>query len=205
MTVNRKLLEQELARAGQITQSAVSGEGFDPRGGYGVLAAQLGTAAIGAFAQKRAKDKILAQEEQRNIALSKFTGLDLDLVGQLSDSSKQSAMDLALKSRFSQPEQATPQSPLGKIQADINAGLIPKDIGMQAIEKQTAPNRKTIETAQGLGLLDERTGNIEPVNVKTAKQAERERAKQETMSFDVAGLSSVRDKVMWLAVKLIRF
>jgi hypothetical protein len=105
MTVNRKLLEQELARAGQITQSAVSGEGFDPRGGYGVLAAQLGTAAIGAFAQKRAKDKILAQEEQRNIALSKVTGLGLDLVSQLSDSSKQSAMDLALKSRFSQPEQ----------------------------------------------------------------------------------------------------
>ena len=105
MTVNRKLLEQELARAGQITERAVSGQGFDPRGGYGVLAAQLGTAAIGAFAQKRAKDKILAQEEQRNIALSKVTGLGLDLVSQLSDSSKQSAMDLALKSRLSQPEQ----------------------------------------------------------------------------------------------------
>jgi hypothetical protein len=105
MTVNRKLLEQELARAGQITERAVSGEGFDPRGGYGVLAAQLGTAAIGAFAQKRAKDKILAQEEQRNIALSKFTGLDLDLVGQLSPASRESAEQLALKSRLSQPKQ----------------------------------------------------------------------------------------------------
>ena len=202
MATNRELLQRELARAGQITQSAVSGEGFDPRGGYGVLAAQLGTAAIGAFAQKRAKDKILAQEEQRNIALSKFTGLDLDLIGQLSPASRESAEQLALKSRFSQPEQATPQSPLGKLQADITAGLIPEDIGRQAIEKQTAQPKKTIETAQGLALLDERTGNIEPVNVKTAKQAERERAKQETMSFDVAGLSSVRDKVGVVSSKI---
>jgi hypothetical protein len=122
MTVNRKLLEQELARAGQITQSAVSGEGFDPRGGYGVLAAQLGTAAIGAFAQKRAKDKILAQEEQRNIALSKVTGLGLDLVSQLSDSSKQSAMDLALKSRFSQPKFDIRESDQGFVRINAQTG-----------------------------------------------------------------------------------
>lgn len=55
MATNRELLQKELQRAGQITQSAVSGQGFDPRGGYGVLAAQLGTAAIGAFAQKKQK------------------------------------------------------------------------------------------------------------------------------------------------------
>ena len=57
MAINRELLQRELARAGQIRQAAASGEGFDPRGGYGVLAAQLGTAAIGAYIEKKARDK----------------------------------------------------------------------------------------------------------------------------------------------------
>ena len=48
MTVNRKLLEQELKRAGQIRQAAISGEGFDPRGGYG----------ISAFSDERLKENI---------------------------------------------------------------------------------------------------------------------------------------------------
>ena len=65
MATNRELLQRELARVGQITQSAISGEGFDPRGGYGVLAAQLGTAAIGPYAEKKARDKLMAENERR--------------------------------------------------------------------------------------------------------------------------------------------
>ena len=63
MTRNRELLKQELLRAQNLSQSAVSGEGFDPRGGFGVALAQIATAGIGAFAQNRAKKELLEQEE----------------------------------------------------------------------------------------------------------------------------------------------
>jgi len=197
MATNRELLQKELQRAGQITQSAVSGQGFDPRGGYGVLAAQLGTAAIGAFAQKKAKDQLIANEaarKQKMGMLLEKRGLSADLAESLSPASQDALLQQIVKSEL-MPTKPTPQSPLGKLQSDIESGLIPQDIGSQAIEKQIAPDRKTIETDQGLALLDERTGKVEPVRVKTAKQAEREREKQETMAFDVAGLASVRDKV----------
>jgi len=205
MTVNRKLLEQELARAGQIRQAATSGEGFDPRGGYGVLAAQLGTAAIGAFAEKKARDKLMQQEElrkQKMGAMLESQGLSSDLADLMSPATQDAFVQQIVKSELTTTTAPTPQSPLGKIQADVNAGLISEDIGRQAIEKQTASNRKTIETEQGLGLLDERTGNIEPVNVKTAKQAEREREKQESLAFDVAALAGVKDKVNVVSSKI---
>lgn len=103
MTVNRKLLEQELARAGQVTQSAISGEGFDPRGGYGVLAAQLGTAAIGAFARKRAKDKLLADDNMRKQKMGMLLekrGLSADLTESLSPTSQDALLQQIVKSEL---------------------------------------------------------------------------------------------------------
>ena len=198
MATNRELLQRELKRAGQIRQAAISGEGFDPRGGYGVLAAQLGTAAIGAFAEKKARDKLMAENERRKQKMGLLLeqkGISSEFADLLSPTSQDALVQQIIKSELTPPTAPTPQSPLGKLQADIGAGLIPEDIGRQAIEKQVAPDRKTIETAEGLALLDERTGRIEPVSVKTAKQAEKEKEKQETLVFDTAALAGVKDKV----------
>jgi len=65
MAVNRELLQQELQRARSVSDAATSGQGFDPRGGYGVLATQLATAGVGAYAQNKAK-KALLEEDQAN-------------------------------------------------------------------------------------------------------------------------------------------
>lgn len=196
MAVNRRILQQALANAGKIQQQAASGKGFDPRGGYGVLAAQLGTAAIGAFAQKRANDKLMEIEKQEQMAFGKALPQFAGLASQLSPETRQALIlkqaSSQIDSQFARPEA---QSPLGKLQADIKAGLLPENIGMQAIQKQIAPERKTIETDRGFALLDERTGKVEPLNVKTPKQAEKEKEKKENLAFDVAALSSVKDKV----------
>ena len=58
MAVNRKPLAQllqEVQTGEDITNRAIRGEGFDPRGGWGVAAAQIATAGIGAWAQNRAR------------------------------------------------------------------------------------------------------------------------------------------------------
>lgn len=149
MATNRELLQRELGRAGQITQSAIGGQGFNPRGGFGVLAAQLATAGIGAFAQKRAKDKLVAQEQEEQLAFGKITGLDPELSRQTSPATRQAILQQVLKQRFAGTPEA--QSPLGKLQADISSGLLSQEVGQQAIEKQIAPKKpdSKIELTQG--------------------------------------------------------
>lgn len=196
MAVDRKILQQALANAGQIQQQAASGQGFDPRGGYGVLAAQLGTAAIGAFAEKRARDKLVEQDKQEQAAFGKALPQFAGLASQLSPETRQALIlkqaSSQIDSQFATP---TPQSPLGKIQADVQGGFLSQDIANQAIQKSTRGETKTIETAEGLKLLDESTGQIRSLNVKTAKQAEAEKAKSEALSFDIAAMQGVRDNV----------
>jgi len=63
-TIDRKLLQQALQQGKDISASAISGQGFDPRGGVGVLAAQLATAGIGKFAQNRAQKQLAEQDLQ---------------------------------------------------------------------------------------------------------------------------------------------
>jgi len=61
MAVNRKPLSEllsEIQMGNDITNRAISGQGFDPRGGIGVAAAQIATAGIGAWAQNRARKDI---------------------------------------------------------------------------------------------------------------------------------------------------
>lgn len=60
----RRILEQELKKAQGFTEQAISGQGFDPRGGIPVLAAQLATAGIGAFARNRAEKGLIEEELQ---------------------------------------------------------------------------------------------------------------------------------------------
>lgn len=81
MAVDRKLLQQALLQGQDITNRAISGEGFDPRGGWGVAAAQIATAGIGAYAQNKAK-KALAEDLQNRTAafeskFPQFAGLNL--------------------------------------------------------------------------------------------------------------------------------
>lgn len=58
-------------RSGQeITESAIQGKGFDPRGGWGVAAAQIATAGIGAWAQNRARKDLAEIEVNRQTQLS---------------------------------------------------------------------------------------------------------------------------------------
>lgn len=158
MAINRKLLEQELARAGQITQSAVSGEGFDPRGGYGVLAAQLGTAAIGAFAEKKARDKLMQQEElrkQKMGAVLEKQGLSPDLADLMSPASQDALVQQIIKS-----ELTTAPAP----KYDIREG----EGGFVRIDPQTG-TAEPIKTTQGeqlrgkakKPLVEVKTGELE--------------------------------------------
>lgn len=53
-----------------LINKAISGQGFDPRGGIGVAAAQIATAGIGAWAQNRARKDIAEKEVNRQTQLS---------------------------------------------------------------------------------------------------------------------------------------
>jgi hypothetical protein len=58
-------------RSGQeITESAIQGRGFDPRGGIGVAVAQIATAGIGAWAQNTARKELAEIEVNRQNQLS---------------------------------------------------------------------------------------------------------------------------------------
>ena len=53
-----------------LVNKAISGQGFDPRGGIGVAVAQIATAGIGAWAQNRARKDIAEKEVNRQTQLS---------------------------------------------------------------------------------------------------------------------------------------
>ena len=78
---SREALQQALAAGKAISERAQTGQGFDPRGGIPVLAAQLATAGIGAFAQNRARKQLAEQELQDKAAFERnfpqFAGLNL--------------------------------------------------------------------------------------------------------------------------------
>lgn len=107
--LNRDLLKQALQQGQQISQAAIAGTGFDPRGGVGTLAAQLATAGIGAFAQNKARKQLaeLEQKEQQAFAAA-FPNLDPNLISQVSDETRQAAIQGQLagqiKQQFKEPE-----------------------------------------------------------------------------------------------------
>jgi len=135
MTVDRRVLQQALAEAGQISQRAEQGIGFDPRGGYGVLAAQLGNAAIGAFAQNRARKKLAEQERQSQLAFASNAGIDPELAKQLSPETREAFVAKQLLGSLESP---TPLSNIGKIQSDLDAGLISPEQADLAVQKATS-------------------------------------------------------------------
>lgn len=128
MATDRRLLRQALEQAQNISRSAESGKGFDPRGGIGVLAAQLGTAGIGAFAQNRARKKIAEEEKASQEAFAtqfpQFAGLS----GQLTPETRQAVISKLLSGQIAQQFEPdpTPLSPEGKKESDIRRGLLPE-------------------------------------------------------------------------------
>lgn len=138
-TVDRKLLQQALKQGQDISRRATTGEGFDPRGGLGVLGLQLATAGIGAFAQNRAKKQLAEQEQKEQQAFGQQFPQFAGLAGQLSPETRQAALQAQLTGQIKQQFQAapTPLSPGGKITADIKAGFLPEGTSLKKPEDLT--------------------------------------------------------------------
>jgi len=164
MAINRELLQRELKRAGQIRQAAASGEGFDPRGGYGVLAAQLGTAAIGAYAEKKARDKLMAENERRKQKM----GLLLEQKG--------------ISSEFADLLSPTSQDAL--VQQIIKSELTPP----------TAPKYDIRESEGGFVRIDPQTGTAEPIKTTQGEQLRSKAKKVKTEELKLSEGQKATDK-----------
>lgn len=152
-TVDRRLLQQALQQAQGISAAAERGEGFDPRGGLPVLAAQLATAGIGAFAQNRARKQLAEQEQQAQQAFAAQFPQFAGLAGQLTPETRQAVIAKQLSGQIEQQfaPAPTPLSTIGKIESDVRAGLISEEAGRRAIEKATTTKP----------LVEVKTGEVE--------------------------------------------
>ena len=140
MAVDRRILQQALQQAGQIQQGAASGQGFDPRGGYGVALAQIATAGIGAFAQNRARKQLaeLEAKEQQQFAQA-----------------------------FPQFASIAPQTTAETRQAAIQAQLAGQ-IGSQ-FKAPDAPKFQIKETSKGFVRIDPASGQVIPLTSGTGE------------------------------------
>lgn len=151
-TASREALRQALQTGQQISQRASSGQGFDPRGGVGVLAAQLATAGIGAFAQNRARKQLAEQEQQSQQAFAtsfpQFSGLS----GQLSPETRQAVIQSQLTGQIQQQFKAapTPLSPAGKRAADVQAGFLEKGASLESTEDLEKKRATTFKETRDL-------------------------------------------------------
>lgn len=107
-TTSKEALKQALQTGQQISQKASTGQGFDPRGGVGVLAAQLATAGIGAFAQNKARKQLAELEQQEQQAFATQFPQFAGLAGQTTPETRQAAIQAQLggqiKQQFKEPE-----------------------------------------------------------------------------------------------------
>jgi hypothetical protein len=102
-----------------LVNKAVSGQGFDPQGGWGVAAAQIATAGIGAWAQNRARKEIaekeVASQQQFAIQYPQYA----DMASQLSPETRQ-AYTVAKLTNDLKAQDPSSQLNLQKTQAEIN-------------------------------------------------------------------------------------
>lgn len=87
--VDRKLLQQALANAQNISKTAASGQGFDHRGGIAVLGAQLATAGIGAYAQHKIRKQMAEKEATAQAAFGQQFPQFAGVAGQLSPQARE--------------------------------------------------------------------------------------------------------------------
>ncbi len=136
--VDRRILQQELARARGISQLAQDPRAFNPAGGAPVFAAQLATAGIGVFAQNKARKELAAQELASQQAFTRVNPEFGNIASQLSPEARE---NITLRKAIAQTTPApasTPLSPLGKIQADVQAGFISPEQAQLSIKKVTS-------------------------------------------------------------------
>mgnify|MGYP003675502365 CR=1 FL=1 len=122
----RKILEQELKRAGEMSQKVVSGEGFDPRGGVGVLFAQLATAGIGRYQRNRV-EKGLAEEELQSLKTFETNNPELAGLGLSREGRENVALKKALLQTEEQFTTPTPHTDQAKREVDIRNEFISRD------------------------------------------------------------------------------
>jgi len=107
MAVDRKLLQQALQQGEDITTRAIGGQGFDPRGGWGVAAAQIGTALVGAYSQNKAKKALLEEDQGNQQAFAskfpQFAGLAGNLSRETRDAITMKASSAQIDRQFGKP------------------------------------------------------------------------------------------------------
>lgn len=168
MAVNRKPLAQllqEVQTGEDITNRAIRGEGFDPRGGWGVAAAQIATAGIGAWAQNRARKEIAENEVAGQKQFADF----LTNKGYTPESASAAAAITTPEARSASIQDfikqelkgVEPQTGLAKLGADYKAGLIDKATYNAAIKKETsfAPDASASGGATGAIIANLRREN----------------------------------------------
>jgi len=131
----REILERELSRARDFSQQAASGQGFDPRGGTGVLLAQLATAGIGAFQRDRA-EKGLAEEELQSQQAFEANNPELAGLGLSREGRENVVMKKALLQTEKQFSTPTPLSPQGKLLRDVGEGLVPASLAKRKLKSE---------------------------------------------------------------------
>jgi len=102
-----------------LINKAVSGQGFDPQGGWGVAAAQIATAGIGAWAQNRARKEIAEKEVASQQQFAKQFPQYADMASQLSPETRQ-AYTVAKLTNDLKAQDPSSQLDLQKTQAEIN-------------------------------------------------------------------------------------
>ena len=163
MAVNRKPLAQllqEVQTGEDITNRAVSGQGFDPRGGWGVAAAQIATAGIGAWAQNRARKEIAEREVASQQSFAQQFPQYADMASQLSPETRQ-AYTVAKVSQDLKAANPEPLTGIAKLGADYKAGLIDESTYRSAVKKETsfAPDASSSGGATGAIIANLRKEN----------------------------------------------
>jgi hypothetical protein len=126
--VSRRLLQQQLQQAGQISQQAQDPGRFGGgRAGTTGLFAQVAAAGIGAFAQNKVRKQLAERELGEQQAFSTQTGVSQDLAAQLGPEGRQALIAKQLGAQIdAQFKQEAPLSPEGKKALDIQRGFLPK-------------------------------------------------------------------------------
>jgi len=127
-----------------LINKAVSGQGFDPQGGWGVAAAQIATAGIGAWAQNRARKDIAEKEVASQEAYGTFLkgkGYTDESIAAINASSTPESRNASIQDFMKQDLKAANPEPLtgiAKLAADYKAGLIDESTYRSTVKKETS-------------------------------------------------------------------
>jgi hypothetical protein len=210
MAVNRKPLAQllqEVQTGEDITNRAIRGEGFDPRGGWGVAAAQIATAGIGAWAQNRARKEIAEKEVANQQQFAESYPEYANMASQLSPETRQAytAARMTQDLKAANPE---PLTGIAKLGADYKAGLIDESTYKSAARKETtfAPDASSTGGATGAIIANLRKENSDLTYAQALSQAQG--LARQGLGFDpsgnvveMSGLSKAKSDIKYAEAK----